>query len=92
MKLYLRLDEEDTTEDSLLIQLIETATEYIKEATGFTFENNVPERATLLVKFLVAHWYDNRVVSVTCKNGTNVGFTVEALLNQLKYTHSEGED
>jgi uncharacterized phage protein (predicted DNA packaging) len=88
IKLYLRLDDTDTTEDLLLQNLIDSATEFIKNATGFTFATTVPDMATLIAKFMVAHWYENRQI-VDSKALYQVQFTVDALLNQLKYAHTE---
>lgn len=88
IKLYLRLDELDTTEDSLLTSLLNTAEEYLKNATGFTFANEVPERAKLIIKLLVSHWYENRI-PVSSANLQKVSFTIEALINQLNYTFEE---
>lgn len=88
IKLYLRLDETDTTEDQLLTSLITSAEEYVKEATGFKFETDVPERVKVIIKLLVAHWYENREL-VSTKGISKIDFTIDALLNQIKYTHEE---
>lgn len=89
LKLYLRLDATDTTEDSLLTSLNATAEEYLKNATGFTFSTDVPEMAKMIIKLLVAHWYENREVVSSSYNNEKVHFTVESLINQLTYTHEE---
>ncbi|MDO7487040.1 head-tail connector protein [Peribacillus frigoritolerans] len=88
MKQYLRLEVADVAEDALLNALLLTAEEYIKNATGFKFETNVPETAKLIVRLLVSHWFENRAV-VTSSNLNKIDFTVNALLMQLTYTHTE---
>lgn len=90
MKEYLRLEPTDTEEEELIEGFILTATEYIKNATGFKFETSVPDTAKLIVKMLVAHWYDNRMVESTVMM-YKVGFTVNVLLAQLAYSHTEGD-
>ncbi len=90
MKKYLRIELDDDFEDDLLSSLLVTADEYVKEGTGFTFSNSIPERAKMVVKLLVSNWYENR--ELASNNGKNkVPYTVEALLGQLKLTYSEDE-
>ncbi|ERN54102.1 head-tail connector protein [Alkalihalophilus marmarensis] len=90
-KLYLRLDEDDDTEDNLIDLLISTAEEYIKSATGFKFENSVPERAKMIALFLVSHWYENRSITQTGKQVARIDMTARALIEQLRYSHNEDE-
>ena len=88
---YLRLDNEisnDIDTMTVLESLISTAEEYLINATGFTFETNVPERAKLIVKFLVSHWYENRGI-ITSSPVNKVPYTIEVLITQLKYSHTE---
>lgn len=60
VKLWLRLEQGDTTEDALIQALIDTATEYIRNAVpaGMAFDTN--PTAQLLARVLVADWYENR--------------------------------
>jgi uncharacterized phage protein (predicted DNA packaging) len=87
---YLRLDELDE-EDVLIEELVETAEEYVKSATGFTFESKVPYRAKLIVKLLISHWYDNRAIITTTPNVNKIPVSAETLLTQLTYSHVEDE-
>ncbi|MFA1819008.1 head-tail connector protein [Virgibacillus oceani] len=59
VKQFLRLDEHYDYEDELLLHLIETAKEYIKNATGQQFDEeiNIHQQIVLL---LVTNWYENR--------------------------------
>lgn len=59
-KQWLRLEESDTAEDALLLSLIDTATEYVRNAvpSGITLDGN--PIAGLLVRVLVADWHENR--------------------------------
>lgn len=59
-KQWLRLEESDTAEDALLQSLINTATEYIRNAVpaGMNLDGN--PIATLLARVLIADWYENR--------------------------------
>jgi len=60
VKQWLRLEESDTAEDALLQSLIDTATEYVRNAvpSGMTLDGN--PIAGLLVRVLVADWHENR--------------------------------
>jgi uncharacterized phage protein (predicted DNA packaging) len=87
MKEYLRLDG-ITDDDLLLLALLETAEEYVKNATGFKFDLEVPEIAKLIVRLLVSHWYDNRGI-VSSQNQNKIDFTVNTLLQQLTYSYTE---
>ena len=92
---YLRLDSEianDFDNATVLERLILTAEEYVRNATGFKFEvkEEIPERAKLIVKFLVSHWYENRGLMTTSPTN-KINYTIEALLSQLKYSHIEEE-
>lgn len=60
VKQWLRLEESDTAEDALLQSLINTATEYIRNAVpaGMNLDGN--PIATLLARVLIADWYENR--------------------------------
>lgn len=90
MKMYMRIELLDNEENDLIESLIMTAEEYVKNATGFKFENNVPHIAKLIVKMLVTHWYDNRE-TLTEVFMHNIDYSVRVLLTQLKYSHCEEE-
>ena len=56
-KEYLRVDGDE--EDTLITSLIAAAQEYLKNATGKTFENT-NELARLFCLVLVVDWYESR--------------------------------
>ena len=78
VKLYLRIDHNH--EDELLRGLIVAAVSFIKSGTGVEVrEDN--EKGMLIVKFLVAHWYENRQLA---GQGSELPFSVTALMLQLE--------
>ncbi|WP_371017388.1 head-tail connector protein [Pseudalkalibacillus sp. JSM 102089] len=89
MKQYLRLEIADDEEDEMIESFLLVADEYLKSATGFKFETDVPERAKLIIKLLVSHWYDNRAVVAPNIVMNKIHFTVDALIFQLTYSHVE---
>lgn len=87
---YLRLDE--ISDEWILIEsLILSAEEYLKNATGFTFDTVIPERAKLIVKLMVSHWYENRGLLTTAPNVNKIPYTIDILISQLTYSHTEEE-
>lgn len=89
VKLYCRIDAEDTEEDSLLTALYWAAVGYLGEAGITEPEMGTPRRAQydLCVNYLVLDGYDRREVTLT---GTamieNPAF--RRLLTQLKLTEA----
>lgn len=82
VKLYLRVDGYD--EDDVIQSLIDAAKEFIKTGTGVTF-NDTDARHVLILKMLVAHWYDNRgLIGST----TELPFTITAQLLQIEAERS----
>ncbi|MGN7406407.1 head-tail connector protein [Bacillus safensis] len=84
-KKYLRIDGD--AEDDLILHFIAAAKEYITNATGLKFPNNLA-RAELAVMSFVTHWYENRQISGTTSNLDGV---LTAMVNQLKYVVGDGE-
>lgn len=64
VKQYLRVDEGYTYEDDLINHLIETAEEYLYEATGREFDKKIKTHKQIIV-LLVTSWYENRNVAIT---------------------------
>lgn len=62
-KQFLRLDAHYKHEDELLNHLIDTAKEYLKNATGKDFDeaNHIHKQVVLL---LVTSWYENRNTAI----------------------------
>ncbi|MFN3093294.1 head-tail connector protein [Bacillus pumilus] len=84
-KKYLRIDGD--VEDDLILHFIAAAKEYITNATGLKFPNNLA-RAELAVMSFVTHWYENRQISGTTSNLDGV---LTTMVNQLKYLVVDGE-
>ncbi|MNC00058.1 Phage gp6-like head-tail connector protein [compost metagenome] len=83
LKQYLRLDEEDTEEDSFLGFLINTAKNYIKNATGKEVDEDNP-RHKLAVMLFCSHQYENRnpVVSTSTKT---LEYSLQSLITQIEW-------
>lgn len=62
-KQFLRIDEHYELEDEMLEHLIDTAKEYLKNATGQEFDKdiNIHKQVVLL---LVTSWYENRNTAI----------------------------
>ncbi|MFW0810745.1 head-tail connector protein [Bacillus pumilus] len=84
-KKYLRIDGD--AEDDLILHFIAAAKEYITNATGLKFPNDLA-RAELAVMSFVTHWYENRQISGTTSNLDGV---LTTMVNQLKYLVVDGE-
>lgn len=84
-KKYLRIDGD--AEDDLILHFIAAAKEYIFNATGLKFPNNLAQ-AELAVMSFTTHWYENRQISGTTSNLDGV---LTAMVNQLKYVVVDGE-
>lgn len=84
-KEYLRVDGDE--EDNLIVSLINTAEEYLKNATGETFDstNNL---ARLFCLVLVVDWYENRTLGAG-KVGEAIRPVINSMLAQLNYCYEE---
>ncbi|WHF29072.1 head-tail connector protein (plasmid) [Bacillus altitudinis] len=84
-KKYLRIDGD--AEDDLILHFIAAAKEYITNATGLKFPNNLAQ-AELAVMSFTTHWYENRQISGTTSNLDGV---LTTMVNQLKYVVTDGD-
>lgn len=84
-KLHLRINSGDGSEDTLIQDLIDTATEYCENYTGKKLADGVPKTIKQALLLLIAHWYTNRE-AVVASNAVprEVELTVRTLLNQNK--------
>lgn len=84
LKNFARVSADD--DDALIVGLGVSAREFIEQATGRDFSSdgaNVPEKARLTIKALVAFWYDFRT-PVTEGQVTRVPNHVRSLIAQLR--------
>ncbi|MGE1234060.1 head-tail connector protein [Bacillus altitudinis] len=85
---YLKVDTDQ--DDTLLKTLITAAKEYIRNGIGRYTEGNA--QFELVVGMLVEHWYENRGMYESGVSGSNIPFTVQTLLTQLRYVEVEDEE
>lgn len=90
-KLYLRIDTDE--ENSLIEDFIEIAESYLIDGvtnylTNYSANENYQKKADLLKKIIVGELYNNRDSSNDTR--TNFSFTVQSMMNQLKYFSVEG--
>lgn len=78
IKLYLRVD--GTEDDVLITSLQQAAIRYMQNTTGKAYDST-NELHNLLVKLLVANWYENRIANVG--NNTEVPHSITALMIHL---------
>lgn len=63
VKQFLRLDEHYEHEDVLIQHLIDTAEEYLKNATGQEFDKTINIHKQIIL-LLVTSWYENRNTAI----------------------------
>lgn len=85
-KLYLRIDTD--FEDSLIESLLEVAEGYLRDGVtdfdiNYALDEKYAQKADLLKKVLVAELYNNR--DSRNDSRTNLSYTVQSMMNQLKY-------
>jgi uncharacterized phage protein (predicted DNA packaging) len=79
VKEYLRLDGND--EDLILNHLIDSAKEYLKNATGVDFDEG-NHNHKMVVLLLTTRWYENR--NLIGKGGNDLDFTLSSMLLQIE--------
>ncbi|SNV67363.1 head-tail connector protein [Clostridium cochlearium] len=84
-KEYLRVGGDE--DDSLIESLINVSEEYLKNATGKTFNSTNP-LARLFCLVLVVDWYENRGLTAG-KVGQKIRPVIDSMLAQLNYCYSE---
>lgn len=86
IKNYLRIDDDMTDDDNLLLQLQAAAKQYVTNATGkaYTDGNAVYD---MVILQLITHWYDNRTI-ICSKPGSlsEIPYTVTSLLTHIAYS------
>ncbi|MSS43160.1 phage gp6-like head-tail connector protein [Anaerosalibacter bizertensis] len=81
-KSFLKVDYDD--EDEYIEELINASEQYLKNATGKEYDST-SFLAKLYCKILISDWYDNREYMEENKISKRVRFTMQSILQQLKY-------
>ena len=88
VKTWLRVDFSD--DDATISMLIAAAEEYLKNATGITY-NSTNHLAKLFCMTLIADWYENRELvgraSVVGRASEQVRPILQSILAQLTYAY-----
>lgn len=87
VKQYLRLDIDESEEDTFLMALIENAEIYIEDGSKpiATMSAKSLKKAKLLARILISDWYENReYTNINAKMSEKVRYTVNSLMLQLK--------
>lgn len=90
VKTWLRLEQEDTTEDTLLQSLIAAAEEYLRGALTCWIDPALNPPAKILVLTLIADMYENREMMPNVQFAAQISGkrpTVQTLLAQLRYVY-----
>jgi uncharacterized phage protein (predicted DNA packaging) len=91
IKNYLRVDDDITSDDEILQELITASKSYISRSTGKKFVDN-DSVMQMLVKLLVSHWYTNRNAMNGKQNSAEIPHTITTMLNHIEISPSyEGE-
>jgi uncharacterized phage protein (predicted DNA packaging) len=82
VKTWLRVDFSD--DDTLLTTLIKAAEQYLKNATGITYDSE-NHLAKLFCMTLIADWYENREMIGKATDQTRP--IIQSILTQLSYAY-----
>jgi uncharacterized phage protein (predicted DNA packaging) len=87
VKKWLRIDFSE--DDALLTTLISAAEEYLKNATGITYDS-ANHLAKLFCMTLIADWYENREMIGKATDQTRP--IIQSILTQLTYSYGGDSD
>lgn len=87
-KEWLRIDGD--YDDMVIEMLIESAEQYLKNATGKEFDSS-NRLAKLFCLVLIVDWYENRHL-MGQKTSEQVRYTIQSMLAQLKYAGGETDE
>jgi uncharacterized phage protein (predicted DNA packaging) len=87
VKNWLRIDFSE--DDALLTTLISAAEEYLKNATGITYDSE-NRLAKLFCMTLIADWYENREMIGKATDQTRP--IIQSILTQLTYSYGGDSD
>lgn len=80
-KEFLKKETDYISEDSFITSLIVSAENYIKNATGKTFDS-ANELYKLAIKMLLSHWYTKREI---VGKADKLAYSLDSILFQLTY-------
>jgi uncharacterized phage protein (predicted DNA packaging) len=87
VKNWLRIDFSE--DDALLTTLVSAAEEYLKNATGITYDSK-NHLAKLFCMTLIADWYENREMIGKATDQTRP--IIQSILTQLTYSYGGDSD
>lgn len=87
IKNYLRIDDDITSDDEIIQELINASKAYISRSTGKKFVDN-DSVMQMLVKLLVSHWYTNRNAMNGKANASEIPHTITIILNHIEISSS----
>jgi uncharacterized phage protein (predicted DNA packaging) len=87
VKTWLRVD--FTDDDALLTTLINAAEQYLKNATGITYDST-NHLAKLFCMTLISDWYENRELIGKATDQTRP--IIQSILTQLTYSYGGDSD
>jgi uncharacterized phage protein (predicted DNA packaging) len=87
VKTWLRVDFSD--DDALLTTLINAAEQYLKNATGITYDST-NHLAKLFCMTLISDWYENREMIGKATDQTRP--IIQSILTQLTYSYGGDSD
>jgi len=95
VKLWLRLEPSDTTEDAILQSIVVAAEEYLRNALMSWIDPAKNPQAKLLAMALITDMYENRSAVIedarSAAQASGLRPTIRALLEQLKYAYPQIE-
>ncbi|KQX69234.1 head-tail connector protein [Paenibacillus sp. Root444D2] len=85
LKEYLRLDMDETGEDTFLSSLIIAAKSYIKTATGKEVDelNSLHKLALFM---LCTHWYENRNTVIIGQPSKTLEYSLQSIMFQIEWS------
>lgn len=85
LKKFMRIDGD--TEDDLVQKIMDSAKEYISNATGFDF-TTTSNLADMALATLCTKWYENP--EMIGKEGSEIAFGLSSMFTQLRYCYQQG--
>lgn len=92
VKQFLRIEQDYTEEDSIILIMIDNAETYVRNIVNYLDGTNnlMMSQAKLLALVLVADFYENRELS--CKPSEKVRFSIQSIITQLQYSYGDPDE